>query len=60
MNKADFVTGIPVRLAGSSQIMTLGGTPERWVCTWEQGGQQFSRQFDPAQLERAADKKDGK
>jgi hypothetical protein len=40
--------------------MTLGGTPERWVCTWEHDGQQFSRQFDPAQLERAADKKDGK
>lgn len=60
MNKADFVTGTPVRLTGSNQVMILGGTPERWVCTWEHEGQQVSRQFDPAQLERAPTAKDEK
>lgn len=54
MNKADFVTGTPVRVLGTQQVMILGGTPDRWVCTWDENGQLVSRQFDPASLERVS------
>lgn len=60
VNKADFVTGTPVREVGSDQVMVLGGTPERWVCTWGEGDRKVSREFQPSQLERAPTVKSSK
>jgi hypothetical protein len=53
MNKGEFVLGIPVRAVGSDQVMTLGGTPDNWTCTWNENGKVRSERFDPGKLERA-------
>jgi hypothetical protein len=52
MKKGDFVGGIPVQLLGGGQVMTLGGTPDDWVCTWTENGQARSEHFMPEELER--------
>jgi uncharacterized protein YodC (DUF2158 family) len=51
MNKADFVSGIPVRSVDGSQVMTLGGTANDWVCTWVENGERKMASFRPEDLE---------
>lgn len=53
MKKGDFIGGIPVQPLGGGQVMTLGGTPEHWICSWTQNGQVRSQHFLPEQLEPA-------
>jgi hypothetical protein len=53
MNKGDFVGGMSVRPLGSTQVMTLGGTPDDWICTWVDNGQTVTKHFQPVELEPA-------
>lgn len=53
MNKGDFVGSMQVQPLGSDQIMTLGGTPDEWICTWVENGQTMTKRFQPEQLEPA-------
>jgi hypothetical protein len=53
MKKGDFTGGIEVRPLGGGPVMTLGGDPDHWVCTWLQNGQIMTQTFQPEQLERA-------
>jgi len=50
MKKGDFVTEGLVRLVDGDQVMTLGGTPDDWVCTWQEGDQKRSAHYRPEQL----------
>lgn len=50
MNKGDFVGSMLVQPLGSSRVMTLGGTPEEWMCTWTENGQEKSERFQPEEL----------
>ena len=50
MNKGDFVGNMLVRPIGSNQVMTLGGTPDDWICTWTQNGVAMSKHFKPEDL----------
>lgn len=50
MNKGDFVGSMLVQPVGSGQVMTLGGTPDEWVCTWTENGQTVSKHFKPEEL----------
>ncbi len=52
MNKGDFVGGVEVRPLGGGPVMTLGGDPDHWVCTWVSNGQVMTQTFQPEQLER--------
>ncbi|MEO5625958.1 MAG: hypothetical protein ABIQ70_08120 [Dokdonella sp.] len=54
MNKGDFVGASLVQPLGSDQVMTLGGTPDDWVCTWIENGQTMTRQFQPEELQLAS------
>lgn len=51
MNKGDFVGGIQVILRGTDQVMTLGGTPDDWVCTFVKNGKSMSEHFQPEVLD---------
>ena len=51
MKKGDFVTEKLVRVAGEDRVMTLGGTPENWVCTWHEAGEKRSANYRPEELE---------
>ena len=54
MNKGDFVGGIQVLpILGSTQVMTLGGTEDDWICTWYENGQKMTQHFQPEQLQLA-------
>lgn len=53
MNKGEFVGGMLVRRIGQTQVMTLGGTPDHWLCSWVQSGQVMNQQFKPEELEPA-------
>ncbi|MEO7325363.1 MAG: hypothetical protein ABIW82_11095 [Dokdonella sp.] len=60
MNKGEFVTGMLVQPLGSSQVMSLGGTPDAWVCTWTANGQEMSKSFKPEELVSAGTQRDQK
>ncbi|MEO5625754.1 MAG: hypothetical protein ABIQ70_07090 [Dokdonella sp.] len=60
MNKGEFVTAMPVRALGSSQVMTLGGTPDAWVCTWSEDGQEMSQSYQPEELVRTGTQRNQK
>jgi hypothetical protein len=51
MKKGDFVTERLVRVVGEDRVMTLGGTPDNWVCTWQEAGEKRSAHYRPEQLE---------
>ena len=53
MNKGEFIGGMLVRRVGETQVMTLGGTPDDWVCSWPQNGKVMSAHFKPEELEPA-------
>jgi hypothetical protein len=51
MNKGEFVGGMLVRRIGQEQVMTLGGTPDDWTCSWSESGQVRHAHFEPEELE---------
>jgi hypothetical protein len=53
VNKGDFVGSMPVQLIGSKQVMTLGGTPDDWICTYVENGHTVTVHVEPAQVEPA-------
>jgi hypothetical protein len=53
MNKGDFVGGLLVVPTRSRQVMTLGGTPDNWICTWVENGETMTQRFNPEDLEPA-------
>lgn len=50
MNKGDYTGEALVCLIGSDRVMTLGGTPDHWVCTWIENGEEKSAHFQPEEL----------
>ena len=60
MNKGDFVGSMLVQPLGTDQVMTLGGTPDEWVCTWTENGQKVSKHFKPEELESVSTQGDQK
>ncbi len=53
MSKDDFVSGLPVRKIGTTQVMELAGTIDDWTARWQDSGQAKSAHFKPEELERA-------
>lgn len=53
MSKDDFVSGLPVRKIGTTQVMELTGTIDDWIGRWQDSGQAKSAHFKPEELERA-------
>ena len=53
MNKGDFVGGMQVQQIGGGPVMTLGGTPDDWICSWIENGKTMTKHFDPSMLEPA-------
>ena len=51
MNKGEFVGGMLVRRIGQAQVMTLGGTPDDWQCSWLENGLVKNAHFKPEDLE---------
>ena len=52
MKKGDFVTEKLVRVVGEDRVMTLGGTPDNWICTWQEAGEKRSASYRPEELEQ--------
>lgn len=50
MNRGEFVTGMLVQPLDSDQLMTLGGAPGEWTCSWTENGQAMSKSFQPEEL----------
>ena len=60
MNKGDFVGSMLVQPLGSSRVMTLGGTPDEWICTWNENGEEVSKRFQPEELVAAGTQRNHK
>lgn len=51
MHKGEFVTGMAVRPIGSMHVMTLGGTPDEWICSWYDNDEHRAMRYMPEDLE---------
>jgi hypothetical protein len=51
MHKGEFVSGMAVRPIGSMHVMTLGGTPDEWICSWYDNDEHRAMRYMPEDLE---------
>ncbi|MBA8883759.1 hypothetical protein [Dokdonella fugitiva] len=51
MHKGEFVAGMAVRPVGSMHVMTLGGTPDEWICSWYDNDEHRAMRYMPEDLE---------
>ena len=51
MHKGEFVPGMAVRPIGSMHVMTLGGTPDEWICSWYDNDEHRAMRYMPEDLE---------
>lgn len=51
MYKGEFVAGMAVRPVGSMHVMTLGGTPDEWICSWYDNDEHRAMRYMPEDLE---------